>query len=1119
MRRIAAVEIFDSRYVVIALCALMAAGWLAQPASGQILYGSIVGMVTDPSGASVPGAQVKIASKATGLTRDATTNSLGLYRFADLPPGSFDVEVTASGFRPYAETGVGVTIDNVIRIDVQLQVGSVSENILVQSEATPLKTDTSDVSVELPSKAVTDLPLPGYRNYQSLLSLVPGASPPGFQNAIIDTPDRALTTHVNGTIRNANNTRSDGTVNILPYLRHHAAYIEPSESVEAVNITTDNFDAEQGLAGGAAITVITKSGTNDLHGTAFWYHDNQHLLARNFFLVGGKPKSIDNIFGGTAGGSIIRNKLFYFGSWEGTRQPIGFQRLVTVPTAGQRAGNFTSFATTIYDPATGTTSGASRQPFPNFTVPLSRQSSITRKIQDLVPLPNLEGTVENYFNSGTQAFDRDNLDAKVNWHRTERHLIWGKYAVSNATVDCLPVLGQAGGRGMCSGGSGTGHTLQQMATLGHSWSFGSNLIVDGTVGYSRLGQNVKPWDYGTNFGLDVLGIPGTNGPDIRQSGFPAIRVSGFERFGSPDNWSPLFRNDETYALTSNAGWTRGAHELRFGADMRRYHVNHWQPEMGAAGPRGRIDFAGGITSLAGGPSPNQFNSWAAFLLGQPRSVSKSLQWMAPMSTREWQLAWYARDRWQVSPKLTLNLGLRYEYFPLMTRAWMGIERYDPATNQVLRGRFDGVPDNAGTTVSGWKFAPRIGVAYRFANKTVFRGGYGITNDPDLLSALIRSPYPAVIAAEFVSPNSRVAYGPIEKGIPAFTGPPLNQGKVDIPPEVATNFLPAGKLNRGYIQSWNVTIERELPYAVVWSLGYVGTASVHQFGGHDVNYGTPGGGEESRQLYAKFGRTAETILTDGILDARYHSLQSAVNRRFSNGLMLKGAYTWGRAINYDDESATDDGSSNLMWNLPSQFRRNRALAGYDRTHTFQIGWLYELPFGPGKKMGVDNPVVRAIARDWQVNGTLARYSGTPFTIGASDASLDSPSSAQTADQVKPNVEKFHGVGPGVSWFDPLAFRDVTDVRFGNTGRNILRGPGVFNMDLGLFRSFQLAERLQMQFRAEAFHATNTPQFGNPGTDVSNMQLNPDGTIRNLGGFSEVRSAGGERQFRFGLRLSF
>ena len=256
----------------------------------------------------------------------------------------------------------------------------------------------------------------------------------------------------------------------------------------------------------------------------------------------------------------------------------------------------------------------------------------------------------------------------------------------------------------------------------------------------------------------------------------------------------------------------------------------------------------------------------------------------------------------------------------------------------------------------------------------------------------------------------------------------------------------------------------------------------------------------------------------MLDARYHSLQSTVNRRFANGLFIKGAYTFGKAINMADESATDDGSSNLMWNTLPQFHRNRALAGYDRTHIFNIAWLYELPFGPNRRLFTGG-IPAAITRDWQINGQSASYSGTPFSVTSSGASLDAPGDAQTADQLKAEVRTLHGVGAGAPWFDPLAFRSVTEVRYGNTGRNILRGPGAIDLNLGVFRSFQFNERVRLQFRAEAFHATNSPIFVNPGTSVSSMQLNSDGTIRNLNGFSEIRTASGERQFRFGLRLNW
>ncbi|MEK7407869.1 MAG: TonB-dependent receptor [Acidobacteriota bacterium] len=740
------------------LCTLTVAGvLLCESAAAQVLYGTIVGSVRDPSGGAVPGATIKITSGATGATRDIQSNELGLYTFSNVLAGSYSLEVTARGFRAFTEKGVAVTINTVTRVDVSLQVGEVTETVTVSSEVTPLQTDKTDVHVELGSQEITQLPLPAYRNYQSLLDLSPGTTPARYQNAIIDTPDRALTTNVNGTARSMNNTRLDGAPNIQGYLRHHTVYVAPSESIETVNMTTNSFDAEQGLAGGATVTVVTKSGTNELHGTAFAYHDNHHLRARNFFLRSpGKPKSIENIYGGTLGGPIRKNTLFYFASYEATRERVGFSSLYTLPTADQREGNFSAYGTQIYDPLTGTPDGRGRTPFANATIPLIRQSQITRKMQSLAPLPTEPGTVSNFFTSGSQALDRDKLDVKVNWNRSASHAVWGKYAILDATVNCQPSLGEAGGVGLCTGGgTGKGHTLTQVATIGHTWTLTPSLVVDGNLGFSRFGQNVKGPDYGKNFGLEVLGIPGTNGPDIRQSGQPRFVVSSYANYGNPYNWMPLFRNDNTWAHTSNVGWVHGAHDLRFGFDLRRYQVNHWQPESGG-GPLGRFDFGGGVTALAGGPSPNQFNAYAQYLLGLPSTMLKSLQYFTPMSPREWQLGWYVRDRWQATRNLTLTLGLRHEYYPLMTRAWSGIERYDPETNKVHIGRFGGVPDNAGTTVSKKLFAPRVGLAYRLGSKTVFRSGYGITIDPDLLSALARSPYPVVIAQDFSGPNSYTA---------------------------------------------------------------------------------------------------------------------------------------------------------------------------------------------------------------------------------------------------------------------------------------------------------------------------------------------------------------------------
>jgi len=588
--------------------------------------------------------------------------------------------------------------------------------------------------------------------------------------------------------------------------------------------------------------------------------------------------------------------------------------------------------------------------------------------------------------------------------------------------------------------------------------------------------------------------------------------------GNPDNWSPLSRNDDTFAYTVNLGWTKSAHDVRVGYDLRYFRINHWQPEVGG-GPRGRFNFGGGVSALNGGSSPNQFNNWAQFLLGLPDQMQKSLQYFSPMSPREYQMGAYVRDRWQATRNLTLTLGLRWEYYPLMTRAGSGIERYDPDTNKVFVGGFGGVPNNAGTTTSKKLFAPRVGVAWRVTPKTVIRAGYGISVIADVFGALIRSPYPVVIAQDFNAPNSFAPVRSFEEGIPAFSGPNLSSGVVDIPTTAQTNFLPKGLYKRGYIQSNNFVIEREILASTVVSIGYVGTRTVNQGAGQDINAAPIGGGTAGRPLAIKFGRTVNTNRTNGLFSGHYDSLQATINRHFSRGLLLKGAYTFGKSINMADDNGSDSGGNTLTWNFPEYIGRNRAVAGYDRTHNFSLGWVYEMPFGPNKPLAKSGPL-SLVARDWQINGVFTAYTGTPFTVSSSNASLNAPSNGQTADQIKPNVQKLGGIGADAAFYDPLAFAPVTAVRFGSSGRNILRGPGLINTNLSIFRTFPVRERMRVMFKAEAFNFTNTPHFNNPGTNVSNRRLNSDGSINALGGFMAITGAvADERQFRFGLRVEF
>lgn len=1070
----------------------------------QVLYGSIVGTVTDPTGAAVPKADVKAVDPQTGETRGVTTDDAGRFTIGNVMPGVYEVHVTASGFRQITTTGVMATINTVTRVDVQMELGSQTQEINVSGTATPLQTDKSDTHTELSPHEMANLPLPNYRNFQSLINLVPGATPAVFTNSITDVPQRSLSTNVNGTNRNNNNTRVDGAADIFVWLPHATLYVPPEETIETVNVTTSSFDAEQGMAGGAAVTITTKSGTNDFHGVAFAFWDDNLLEARNFFYYGnGTPFSLHNIDGGTLGGPLVKDKLFFFASWEGTRERTNYSAFSTVPTAAERNGNFGIFGTTIYDPSTGDATGKGRTPFLNNVVPASEFSPITVKLQSLIPMPNQPGTTSNYFSSGTQVLNRDNIDSKIDWNRTPNHHIFGKYSVMKALVICPFSLGAAGGTGLCNGnGAGTAPTLTQLATLGHSLIITPNLLLDEVLGFTRMGQHGHDDFYGQNIGLQ-LGIPGTNGPDIRQSGFPIFNITGFSSLGQTANYSPFWRNDQTWTNSHNMTWTHGAHEFRFGFDMVRFQLNQWQPEAGNFGPRGYFTFDGAITGLNGGKSPNQFNAYAAFLLGLDQSVGKTLQNIY-LTGREWQFGWYGRDRWQLSRKLTLDLGLRYELYPLVRRTHMDLGRFDLNTGNIIIGGVGGNDENAGVTVSHKLLAPRVGLAYRMTESTVIRMGYGISYDPLPMSRVFRDPYPLTIPQSFTGPNTFTPYASISAGIPPVSVPNLSTGVAPVPTSTVISRSPfPGLLHRGYIQSYNFTIERQLPSSFVVSAAFVGTATTHQFVDHELNAGYPGSGTAGLPLKASLGRTISTLFEDGWLSSHYNSLQIGINRRLANGLLIKGAYTWSKAI----DMADDDGRVGLLFNYAPDIARNEAVSGFDVPNNFQIGGLYDLPFGKGKTY-FQNGLASHILGGWEVNGTFSAYSGLPFTVTASGASLNAPNNTQTADQVLPTVALLGGIGAGNPYYSPNAYAPVTAVRFGTSGRNTLRAPPTFNANVSLFRKFPINERFSLQFRAESDNVSNTPHFLAPASNVSS------------GNFLDITSANmDQRQFRLGLKLMF
>ena len=1089
-------------------------------AYGQVLYGSIVGTVADPSGAVVPGSAITVTNVATGVSRNDTTDASGRYNVTNLNPGTYTVNAVMTGFRALQQTNVTVTPGVVTRANLTLQIGQASEKISVSAQAVELQTDKADTHTEINSRAITNMPLGGNRNYQTLINLAPGTTPASFINSTTDNPSSPLNTHVNGAAGQTNVTKIDGAESVNVWLPQYTGYTAPAETIDVVNVTTSAADADQGLAGASSITVVTKSGTNQIHGSAFIFHNDQHLNARNFFLSPGqdKPVGIYNNYGGTIGGPIKKDKLFYFVSFDGTTQKTSANGLFTVPTADQRAGDFSAYNTTIYNPFTGNADGTGRTPFAGGKIPGQFISPQAVAVQNFLPLPNLPGTVNNLAAGASPAINRFQYDAKVNYNRTDKHQIYIKYDNMFATSGGIGIFGAAGGPAPGSD-PGRGRTSVQVASIGHTYVFSPTLVLDGNVGYQRQAQSVLGTDYGKNYS-GPLGIPGLNGADIRDSGFPNVEFGGndfYTETGVP-NWMPLFRTDETYTTSHSLAWTKGAHEVRFGFDLVRHHLNHWQPELSAGGPRGYFDFSGAVTTLNDGSgnavaSPNQFNAYAQFLLGYSDNTQKGAQYVL-MTGREWQLGWFVQDRWQASKKLTVSLGMRYELYPLMTRCCgKGIESYDPATNDVSLGGRGDVPTDAGITVSHKLFSPRVGLAYRLDEKTVIRAGYGLNYDPLPLSRPLRGFWPLTINSNYNALNSfsvanlgtqnNFTPSTLANGIPPIVGPDLSLGVLPLDPTADERAPFPAELHRGYVQSYNFTVERQLPGQIVASVGYVGQHTVHQFGYRDINSGYPGSGTTGLPQYAQFGRTLPTYQFDGYLSSEYNSMQIAFNRQFSNGLMLKGAYTWSHAIDYTD----DDGWATNTWNWSGVFQRNRASAGFDRRQVFQLGWIYDLPFGTGKKW-VNSGIVSKIVGGWELSGIESCYTGNPFTITADGTSLNAPDNQQTAQQVLSNVQRFGGVGSTGSYYDPSAFTPVqASATFGSSGRNILAGPGVWNTDMSISRIFPIRENLKFEFRTEFYNLPNTSHFNNPDHNVNDTN------------FMQITSSYGERNIRFAGRFSW
>jgi TonB dependent receptor-like, beta-barrel len=656
-----------------------------------------------------------------------------------------------------------------------------------------------------------------------------------------------------------------------------------------------------------------------------------------------------------------------------------------------------------------------------------------------------------------------------------------------------------------------GDTRVHLITGGQTWSLGKNLLLDSAFGVSMFDQFCSSADFGLGMlGLD-LGIPGTNDQgrgDYRYAGMPEFRT-GFTALGNTPTWSPTFRDEGTVSFSTNVTKIAASHDFRVGYRVDYLHLDNWQPER--ANPRGRFDFATNSTRTfgTGSQTGNFYNQYAAFLLGLVGTAQKSYQYEL-FTGREWQHASFVRDRWTVNQKLTLDLGLRWEYYPVMTRENRQIERLDLQTLDVLIGGVGGNPKNAGLKAPLDGFTPRVGGVYRLNDKTVLRSGYGATLDARGMSAqeAFRGDfsYPLVLNATYPPPAGTSTfgwYGTLNQGIPRLEGPDLSTGRVRLPNSYGMQTAVDESTHRGRTHSWNVAVERRLPMNISADVAYVGNKLV---GGLppaegqtiNINYVQHmGGGDTDRPYYLPFGRLLDLEIYSPWRRTSYHALQVGLTRPFTQGLLLKGHYTFSRsmALRNDYELPTAEAQD-----------RNWARANGDRPHTFQMGFVYQLPWRSDKNGG---SIAKMLISDWQLNGIFGAFSGSSFTVTADGTTLNTPGNTQTADLVG-SVTKIGEIGAAGYYFDPSAWAQPDGVRFGTARLNQFRGPGGWNLDFSVFRSFPLAAGHRIEARLEASNITDTPKFANP---TSSLQS---------GDFMRIFSlynAYAERQIRIGVRYSF
>lgn len=1052
----------------------------------QVTTGTFLGSVHDPTSASVRGASITATNLQTGVVRSALSGDDGEYVINLLPVGNYSVRVEHAGFTTEERPSIELQINSRVRLDFVLQVGSVSEKISVEGSAPLLDTDTAESGEVIENERVTQLPLNG-RQFVQLALLTAGVVP-----EVKGTLSSPLA--LSGQSANANGTRFEDNVFLLDGVPirdeiYERLTVSPSiDAIQEFKVHTSNYSAEFGGHGGAQINISTKSGTNALRGAVYEFLRNDVLDARNYFDGSIKPPFRQNQFGVSLGGPIRRNQTFFFGNYEGSRIFKGVTLGAALPTQDMRNGNFTGMGP-IIDPAT-------QQPFTNDQIPNALIAPFAKAMLANVPLPNTTGPGRNFTGFGDRDLSMNQFTMRMDHSFNNNNLIFGRFIYSNvsdlepypATVDLSsgsplppPGFGQLTTQG------------SRNLALQYTHVFNLNFLNQLRFGYNYLDAGQKSANSNVDF-ISEFGFQGTNPPPLG-AGYPSMVVPGFSTLG--DATTKLFTRNNVFSVMDDVVRNLGKHSLKFGGGYSKSLV---RTEF-VFNTAGQYKFLGTFTG----------NPFADFLLGYP-SVATALTGNPTLHGIGYRVGAYFQDDWRLTSRLTLNLGIRYDINSRFRERDGKMANFAPEIGGfVIPGtpghtnpaadfaRFPGVPFETSSQL-GYpdqltnndynNFAPRIGFAYSPTDSLVLRGGLGVFYNTGLLGGRF----------------GIMGFNPPFTGLELFLNfdPTAPISAVNSLGNPATNVIlgqgPTKNFPDAYLPEWNLSIEKQIGSSLMIESEYIGSRGIHLDGTTLPNQPVPGGTPRWPILGVDLEIAAPAF------DSWYQGLVLRTEKRYSHGLVLSASYTFSKSLDTGGGSLSNfsDEHSGAPQNS-ADIAAEKGRSAFDTRHRVVLNAVYELPIGQGKVLASNaSGFIQKLVGGWQVNTILVAQAGRPET-----PLLSSDQSETGAFSDRPNLVGDPNNGPKTAnaWFNVNAFQLQPLGQFGNAGRGVITGPGYASLDMGLAKFTPLSERINLEFRAEAFNLLNHPNF-----DLPNREF---GTPT----FGQIFSANEPRELQFGLKLHF